>query len=97
MKTLFQDTIAAQKIRWNTFVLYLLKLRYNEITKLKDGLEKRKDLNDPTYISMIKDIHEDQLELISDCRSLFIKEGFDQLTGLFEVQASALKGYQTTV
>ena len=46
---------------------------------------------------MIKDIHEDQLELISDCRSLFIKEGFDQLTGLFEVQASALKGDRTTL
>ena len=75
-------------------MLYLLKIRYNEITKLKDGLEKRKDLNDQTFISMITDIHEDQLELISDCRSLFIKEGFDQLTVLFEVQA---EGYRTTV
>ena len=43
---------------------------------------------------MITDIHEDQLELISDCRSLYIKEGFDLLTGLSEVKA---EGYRTTV
>ena len=57
-------------------------------------LEKRKDLNDQTYISMIKDIHEDQLYLISDCRSLLIKEGFDLLTGLFELKAET---FRTTV
>ena len=40
-------------------------------------LEKRKELNYQTYISMIKDIYEDQLYLISDCRSMLIKEGID--------------------
>ena len=58
-------------------MLYLLKIRYSEITKLKVKLEDRKDLDDPTYISMIKDIYKDQLDLIYVCRSLFIKEGFE--------------------
>ena len=62
----------AQKIRWNSFVLYLLKIRYNEVSKLKDGLIDREDLDDPTYISMIKDIHKDQLDFISKCRSMFV-------------------------
>ena len=62
----------AQKIRWNQFVLYLLKIRYNDVSKLKDGLVDREDLDDPIYISMIKDIHKDQLDFISKCRSLFV-------------------------
>ena len=62
----------AQKIRWNNFVLYLLKIRYNEVSKLKDGLVEREDLDDPIYISMIKDIHKDQLDFIKKCRSLFV-------------------------
>ena len=69
----------AQKIRWNSFVLYLLKIRYNEVSKLKDGLEDREDLDDPTYISMIKDIHKDQLDFIKKCRSLFVVK-LDDLT-----------------
>lgn len=61
-----------QKIRWNNFVLYLLKIRHNEVTKLKDGLADREDLDDPVYISMINDIHKDQLDFINKCRSMFV-------------------------
>ena len=68
----------AQKIRWNNFVLYLLKIRYNEVSKLKDGLVEREDLDDPIYISMIKDIHKDQLDFIKKCRSLFVVRLDDQ-------------------
>ena len=50
------------------------KIQWNK-KKLKVKLEERKD--DPTYISMIKDIYKDQLDLIYVCQSLFIKEGFE--------------------
>ena len=68
-------------------MLYLLKIRYSEITKLKKKLEERKDLDDPIYISMIKDIYKDQLDLIYVCRSLFIKEGFELVNRGFELKA----------
>ena len=68
-------------------MLYLLKIRYTEITKLKSKSEERRDLDDPTYISMIKDIYKEQLDLIYVCRSLFIKEGFELLNREFELKA----------
>ena len=71
-------------------MLYLLKIRYSEITKLKKKLEERKDLDDSTYISMIKDIYKDQFDLIYVCRFLFIKEGFELLNGGFELKTEDL-------
>ena len=68
-------------------MLYLLKIRYGEITKLKSKLEERKDLDDQTYISMIKDIYKDQLDLIYICRSRIIKEGFELVNRGFELKA----------
>ena len=35
---------------------------------MKDRLEENEDLDDPIYISMIKDIYSDQLNFISKCR-----------------------------
>ena len=61
----------ARDIRWYNFVLYLLKIRNNKISFMKDRLEENEDLDDPIYISMIKDIYSDQLDFISKCRSPF--------------------------
>ena len=49
-------------------------------------MEERKDLDDPIYISMIKDIYKDQLDLIYVCRSLIIKEGFELVHRGFELK-----------
>ena len=68
-------------------MLYLLKIRYSEITKLKVNLEERKDLDNPIYISMVQDIYKDQLDLIYVCRSLFIKEGFELVNRGFELKS----------
>merc|ERR1712003_56579 len=68
------DTKMAQQIRWNEFVLYLLKIRHTEVTKLEAGLRDQQDmnlLNDQIYISMLNDIHKDQLGFISKCVSVF--------------------------
>ena len=67
-------------------MLYLLKKRCSEITKLKSNLAGRKDLDDPIYISMIQDIYKDLLDLIYVCRSLFIKEGFELVNRGFELK-----------
>ena len=64
----------AQKKRWNNFVIYLLQIRYNKISFMKNRLENRKDLNDTIYISMIQDIYNDQLDFVSRCRSVFTDE-----------------------
>ena len=69
-------------------MLYLLNIRYSEITKLKVKLEGRKDLDDSIYISMIKDIYKDQLDLINVCRFFFIKEGFELENKGFEFKAA---------
>ena len=51
-------------------------------------MEERKDLDDSIYISMIKDIYKDQLDLINVCRSFFIKEGFELVNKGFELKAA---------
>ena len=69
-------------------MVYLLEIRYSEITKLKVKLKERKDLDDPTYIPMIQDIYKDQLDLINVCRSFFIKEGFELVNKGFELNTA---------
>ena len=61
------------KLRWNTFLSFLIKTRFEVINQLKLNLQKSEDI-EQMYSDMLNDIYNDQISVLKKCSKIYISK-----------------------